>query len=156
MKFVLVCISLVFVATSNEQSTDYLKLRKKMQVSACGMTDTNAILRAIHELEALDTTSITKNIAHYYLDVGKLYWLQSGHDKSNLDIAMRHWHAALYHDPMFPAAHWNLATAYNLIDKCDDFRKHLALCLQKNKAHTLSTGEREEMSKMIQRCQPEH
>jgi hypothetical protein len=154
MKFILICITTLIAIAANAQSFDYLKLQKRMGLDACKTYDAAYVKSSIEALEALDTVSIRKNIKTYYLDLAKFYWLASGDgNEFYLHKCIHHCRAALYHDPEYAPAHWNLAMASSQLNECEQTLNHLDLCFTYTKEKEIDPYTLEQAEMMRKRCE---
>ena len=89
---------------TNAQKIDYLDL----------------VNRTALKLEAFDTNVLSKNIQQYYYDLGFAYYVQYGftNDTNLLRKSIKTYEKALYHNPKYSAALWNIALGYYFLNNC--------------------------------------
>jgi hypothetical protein len=152
-RIISICALLLAGTIIQAQSTNYLKLRNHLEVDACGMSNPDIVMLAIATLDRIDTAQITKNLHHYYLDMAQLYWLASGiGDSTYLHKCIASCRRALYHDPSFAPAHWNIAMAYSQLQDCEAMQKHLDLCFEYTKDKEIDEYTIQQAEEMITKC----
>ena len=129
MKIVINIFLFIFSCCVNGQKVDYLDIRDEVVILSCnGPIDSADVFNTIQKLEAVDTTTLRKNIHVYYEDMGVKYWLaSSGKNRSYLEKSIRANRAALYHRPKDTKALWNLAFAYAVMQDCEKARYYFKL-----------------------------
>ena len=127
-RFFLIASFLLGLFCVQGQQRDYMKLRDKLVTFTCGPAiDSSDVYSTIRRLEALDTTSIKKNMHEYYEDLANAYWLASNGNTAFLQKAIRANHAALHHKENNTNSYWALGMAYYMAGDCSRMKHYLEL-----------------------------
>ncbi len=105
---------------TNAQKIDYLDIQDSLTTLTCGKQDKDLVNRTALKLEAFDTNVLSKNIQQYYYDLGFAYYVQYGftNDTNLLRKSIKTYEKALYHNPKYSAALWNIALGYYFLNNC--------------------------------------
>lgn len=135
MKIILFSTLLIWTVGLSAQQTDYAKIRPTVLITACGANDSNMVNTSIHNLLALDTSGIKKNLHMYYEDLGQCYWKKSGGEDGQhyLQLSIEATSKALYHQPESSKALWNLALAHMINGNCDMAKNYIEQYMQATK-----------------------
>jgi len=105
---------------SSSQKLNYLSIRDSLTFATCGRIDSITTMRMYDNLVQFDTNVVGTNIHYYYYDLGMAYYKRFGntHDTNFLRKSARVFEKALYHEPEFSNALWNLALNYCFLENC--------------------------------------
>ncbi len=147
------CVLLSLALAS--QKINYRDIRYTVYMLPCGAPDSASVWASIHNLEALDTTKITKHINEYYTDLGTCYWLVSGgkNGEKYRKLALKTDSGALYHNPKDTKALWNASVDYFSIGDCEKGKYYMTLYKKYTPKRFVDKEDETEINNMIAKCE---
>jgi hypothetical protein len=155
MRLFFLIISLFVWTNIFSQKINYRHIRYSVYLLPCGAPDSASVWASIHNLEALDTTKITKHINEYYTDLGICYWLVSGGKKGEKyrKLALKTDSGALYHNPKDTKALWNASIDYFSIGDCEKGKYYMTLYKKYTPKRFVDEQDEIEINNMIAKCE---
>ena len=134
IRILITLISLFLVVHGFTQKINYRDIRFTVFRLPSGEPDSITLWNTIHELESLDTNNISKHLAIYYTDLGWAYWLlcNKKNSPSDIDMAIKAYRSALYHNPNNSEALWHCSLGYYHEGQCEKAKSYM----QSFKRHT--------------------
>ena len=147
------CILLFFLLITFgvfSQKVDYFKLSDTLGLDLSDKSDSNQTLLFIAILEKLDTNIISKNIEHYYYDLGMEYYCLAAFrtNSAYLQKSIQYNLKAISHKQDFSDAYSNISVCYYFLHDCSNATKYI----EEYKKHTPKKKWDNKIIKSIEEC----